>query len=118
MARAALADWLGERTADATTHDNARLLVTELVSNGVRHAQIEAEQSLRLRVWTRGTLLHIEVWDAGTLGTVAPGTPRLEDGARTGGFGLNLISLLSSDWGVHRDARGTTVWLELGTGAP
>jgi anti-sigma regulatory factor (Ser/Thr protein kinase) len=104
-----------ERTHDEPTHYDAGLLVTELVSNCVRHARIEAKRPLRLRAWLRGTTLRIELWDAGTDGAIAPGPPRLADDAGTGGFGLNLVALLSSDWGVQRDAHGTTVWLELST---
>jgi serine/threonine-protein kinase RsbW len=98
---------------DAPTDDHVRLLVSELVSNAVRHARIGAGQPLRLRAWLRETMLHVEIWDAGADGTVAPGPPRMSNGASTGGFGLNLVALLSSDWGVHRDAEGTTVWFEL-----
>jgi serine/threonine-protein kinase RsbW len=111
-ARAAVGDWLAQATLDART-DDVRLLVTELVSNAVRHARIEAGQPLRLRAWLRETVLHIEVWDAGADGEVAPVPPRRSDDAGSGGFGLNLVALLSSDWGVHRDAHGTTVWFEL-----
>jgi serine/threonine-protein kinase RsbW len=113
MARAAVADWLAHVTQDHPRHDDPELLVTELVSNAVRHARIEAEQPLRLRAWLRDTTLRVELWDAGTDGTVAAGPPRLSDDADTGGFGLRLVALLSSDWGVRRDAHGTTVWLEL-----
>jgi serine/threonine-protein kinase RsbW len=115
MARAAIADWLAHGIHDAATNDNARLLVTELVSNGVRHARIEAAQPLRLRAWLREATLHIELWDAGTDGAVAPGPARIADDAGAGGFGLNLVAELSSDWGVERSATGTTVWLELPT---
>ena len=30
-----------------------------------------------------------------------------------GGFGLELVAHLASDWGVERDRHGTTVWLKL-----
>lgn len=112
-ARAAVGDWLAPGTLDAPTDDDVPLLVTELVSNAVRHARIDAAQPLRLRAWLRETMLHIELWDAGADGAVAPAPPRLADDASAGGFGLNLVALLSSDWGVHRDAHGTTVWFEL-----
>lgn len=112
-ARAAVSDWLTPRTLHTPTNDDVRLLVSELVSNAVQHARIEAGQSLHLRAWLREMTLHIELWDAGTDGTVATGPPRRSDDANSGGFGLHLIARLSSDWGVRRDAHGTTVWLEL-----
>ena len=114
-ARAAVGDWLAQGTLVAPTGDDVRLLVTELVSNAVRHAHIEDGQALRLRAWLRDATLHIELWDAGADGVVAAGPPRLSDSARTGGFGLNLVAMLCTDWGVDRDAHGTTVWLELAT---
>jgi anti-sigma regulatory factor (Ser/Thr protein kinase) len=113
VARGAVGDWLPQGSLDAPVGDDVRLLVTELVSNAVRHACIEGAQPVRLRAWLRETMLRIEVWDAGADGVIAPGTPRLSDEGSTGGFGLNLVALLSHDWGVDRDAHGTTVWLEL-----
>ncbi len=115
IARAAVADWLAQGTPDGPTSENARLLVTKLVSSCVRHARIEPEQPLRLRACPREATVSIELWDAGTDGAVAPGPGRLADDASSGGFGLNLVAQLSSDWGVERDASGTTVWLELAT---
>jgi serine/threonine-protein kinase RsbW len=103
---------------DTPNDEDVQLLVTELVSNAVRHARIEAEQPLRLRAWLRETMLRIELWDAGADGAIAAGPPRVSDDTSTGGFGLNLVALLSSDWGFSRDAHGTTVWLELPTEQP
>jgi anti-sigma regulatory factor (Ser/Thr protein kinase) len=112
-ARAAVCDWLAQGPLDGLSEDIVRLLVSELVSNCVQHAGVDAQSRLRLRAWRRATTLHLEVRDAGTGGTVAPRTPRFDQGAR--GFGLSLVAQLSSDWGVDRDAQGTTVWLELDT---
>jgi anti-sigma regulatory factor (Ser/Thr protein kinase) len=110
-ARAAVSDWLAQGPHDGLSEDVVRLLVSELVSNCVQHARIDAEHCLRLRAWMHATTFHLELWDAGTDGAVALRTPRLDSAA--GGFGLNLIALLSSDWGIDRDAQGTTVWVEL-----
>jgi anti-sigma regulatory factor (Ser/Thr protein kinase) len=110
-ARAAVSVWLAEAPRDGLPVDAARLLVSELVTNSVRHARIDAEQSLRLRGSLRGTTLRLEIWDGGTQGIVTPRSPRREDDI--GGFGLDLVARLSRAWGVDRDAQGTTVWLEL-----
>ena len=53
------------------------------------------------------------MWNPGTQGTVAPVSAR--DGGAAGGFGLDFVARLSDDWGVERDARGTTVWFVLRT---
>jgi serine/threonine-protein kinase RsbW len=91
------------------------LLVSELVTNSVRHARIKSEQPLRLCGWLGDTTLRLEVWDGGTQGAVTPRPPRLDHDI--GGFGLDLVARLARSWGVDRDARGTTVWVELATTA-
>lgn len=112
QARAAVSEWLGPAAGDDGLRlEVALLLVSEVVTNSVRHARIEAEQPLQLRGWLSAATLHLEVWDGGTQGAVAARTPRQEDDI--GGFGLDLVARLSRAWGVDRDADGTTVWLEL-----
>jgi anti-sigma regulatory factor (Ser/Thr protein kinase) len=91
------------------------LLVSELVTNSIRHAHIEAESQLRLSGWLGDATLRLEVRDGGTQGAVTPRPPRRDDDI--GGFGLDLVARLSRAWGVDRDAHGTTVWLELATRA-
>jgi serine/threonine-protein kinase RsbW len=93
---------------------DARLLVSELVTNCIRHAQITPDQPLRLTASLRAATLRLELHDGGTAGTVAWRTPQLHDDA--GGFGLDLVAQLAGAWGVERDDRGTTVWLELAAG--
>ena len=90
--------------------DAALLIVSELVSNCVRHAHIAGDEPLQLHGWLAADAVRLEVWDPGTEGTVAA-----RQGDDLGGFGLALVARLSRDWGVDRDARGTTVWLELPT---
>jgi anti-sigma regulatory factor (Ser/Thr protein kinase) len=110
-ARAAISQWLGEQHDDDLLAEIALLLVSELVTNCVRHARISGEEPLRLRGSLAGATLRIELWDNGTEGTVAP-RPRHRPGS-AGGYGLDLVARLSSAWGVERDADGTVVWLEL-----
>lgn len=83
------------------------------MTNSVRHARIDDENPLRLRGWLNTTTLHLELWDGGTQGTITRRPSRRDD--NIGGFGLDLVARLSRAWGVDRDARGTTVWLELAT---
>ena len=113
-ARAAVTEWLARAHQDELTTDNVRLLVTELVSNGVRHAGTPGDDPLRLHATIETTILRIELWNAGTDGTVALTAPRMTDATDNG---VNLVAMLSSDWGVDRDIHGTTVWLELPTAA-
>jgi anti-sigma regulatory factor (Ser/Thr protein kinase) len=113
-ARAELTGWLARGCAASPLIDDARLLVSELVSNCVRHARIGPDELLRLTASQGAESVHVELHDAGTAGTVAWRAPDADDGAG-GGFGLDLVAQLSSAWGVERDAGGTTVWLDLTT---
>jgi anti-sigma regulatory factor (Ser/Thr protein kinase) len=89
----------------------ALLLVSELVTNCVRHARMTADDPLRLSASPDTTSLRLALRDNGTEGTVARRAPG-PDGA-TGGFALDLVARLSSARGSARDSHGTTVWLEL-----
>lgn len=80
----------------------ARLLVSELVTNAVRHGAGE-QVELVLRVGDDGA--RFEVHDAGT----QQATLRVPAGA-DGGYGLNLVASLASRWGADPDAG---VWFEL-----
>jgi serine/threonine-protein kinase RsbW len=104
--------WLGQQSHGGALLDDVRLLVSEIVTNSIRHAQITAEQPLRLMASLRAATLRLELHDAGTIGTVARRTP----GRDAGGFGLDLVAQLCSAWGVERDGDGTTVWFEVAAG--
>lgn len=105
-AREAVVAGLGRRVADDVRAD-VRLLVSELVSNSVRHAGLAADGVVRIRADVTGGVLRLEVDDAGTAGTVAARSPTVD-----GGFGLHLVAALAHRWGVTRDGF-TRVWIEL-----
>jgi anti-sigma regulatory factor (Ser/Thr protein kinase) len=92
--------------------ESASLLVSELVSNAVRHSGAGSAASIQLRVGIRDRVLRMSVTDAGT--GFAP-RARLPEPGVAGGFGLFLIERLAGAWGVETDER-TTVWLELALG--
>jgi anti-sigma regulatory factor (Ser/Thr protein kinase) len=90
--------------------DELRLLVTETVSNGVRHGGAGPEDQIGIRVEVGQDRIRVEVGDSGP-GFDVPDDPRVrEDG--TGGYGLVLIDRLASRWGVTQQG-GTRVWFEL-----
>jgi serine/threonine-protein kinase RsbW len=105
-ARTAVVDGLGGHVADVVLGD-ARLLVSELVTNSVRHAGLPADGVVHVGAELTGGMLRLEVDDAGTAGTVAPRVP-----SRDGGFGLHLVEALAHRWGVTREGF-TRVWIEL-----
>jgi anti-sigma regulatory factor (Ser/Thr protein kinase) len=82
--------------------DSIALLVSELVTNAVVHAQSDAAVQV-----TRGSRrLMVAVTDEG------PGTPvaRHTQGHETNGRGLDLVDLLAASWGVEWGAGDKTVW--------
>ncbi len=100
---AALADWGLNHFGETVS-----LLVTELVSNGIRHAQTGLELVLSFD----GSCLRIAVMD----GDPRPPRTRSRPGLSAGGWGLALIDSLASEWGADiDDNRGKTVWFEIDT---
>ena len=86
-----------------------RLLVSELVTNAVRHGRpVRPDAGVELLVRVRGGMARVEVVDGGR-GFVPPGTP--PDVARLGGWGLVVVDRLADRWGVDGGSR-TRVWLE------
>jgi anti-sigma regulatory factor (Ser/Thr protein kinase) len=89
--------------------DDLRLLITELVSNGVLHSGLTPQDALRVRVGIDGHQIRGEVTDTGRDGEVKP---RPLDPESPGGFGLNLVEMLSDRWGVYHNGV-TCVWFEM-----
>jgi hypothetical protein len=87
---------------------DALLVVAELVTNSVRHADAATDAAITVRAELRPDVLHVAVADRGR-GPVRRRAPDLVHG---GGLGLNIVQTLSACWGVDR-AGGTRVWAEL-----
>jgi len=90
---------------------DVRLLVSELVTNAVRHADGEA---VRLVVALTGSRLRIEVHDPGSGFELKPPS---DDPLRASGWGLVLVEELADRWGIDHDPR-TRVWFEMGNAGP
>ncbi|MFK0157194.1 SpoIIE family protein phosphatase [Streptomyces sp. NPDC090493] len=100
VVREQLHDWGLARLADP-----AELMVSELVTNALRHSHSRPVQ-LRL---IRGETLLCEVDDDDhTLPTLLGVDPAAEAGR-----GLRVVSTLAREWGTSRTAAGKTVWFEL-----
>jgi anti-sigma regulatory factor (Ser/Thr protein kinase) len=86
-----------------------RLLVTELVTNSVRHAGLTATQAVRVIVEISSRTVRCEIHDPG------PGffvQDRPSRGARDGGWGLHLVNRITDRWGIEREP-ATYVWFEI-----
>ena len=91
---------------------DARLVVTELVSNAVRHSGCAASDLIQVQASRRDGLLEILVTDQGVSGLTPRIPPERADG--TGGRGLAIVANLSSRWGTLRIAGDCrVVWPEL-----
>ena len=103
-ARLALADL--ESQLETSVAFDVRLLVSELVTNSVQHAQVAAEDSIVLAVSFTDRCVRVEVRDDGP-GFEPPSAPPPEDA--DAGWGLFLVEQLADAWGVE----GKTVWFEI-----
>ncbi|NUK16170.1 ATP-binding SpoIIE family protein phosphatase [Streptomyces lunaelactis] len=89
----------------AEVTETAELLVSELVTNAVRHAR---GRRAELRLVRAGSLLCEVADEDHTLPTLLDARP---DGER--GRGLRVVSSLAREWGTSRTSDGKTVWFEL-----
>jgi len=91
--------------------EDVRLLLTELITNSLRHADMNPDDEIGVRAELVDGTVRIEVSDPGRDGPVEVRQP----GALGGGYGLFLVDRLTNRWGVDRH-HGTTVWAELSAG--
>jgi anti-sigma regulatory factor (Ser/Thr protein kinase) len=94
---------------DGTLLEDLRLLVSELVTNSVRHPEIPPDALVRIDVQVTRDMVRVEVADEG--GGFEP-RPRDLDRNRPGGWGLYLVDRLADRWGVMRKGL-TRVWFEI-----
>lgn len=88
--------------------EDLRLLVTELVTNGVRHGSQRGPVAVAVRV--EPTSVRVEVTDDGR-GFTPPRAP-MPHGDGSGGWGLQLVDRVADRWGV-KVGEQTCVWFEL-----
>jgi len=93
---------------------DATLVLSELMSNAVRHARPLPGAQIRV-AWTLddGTL-ELAVSDGG--GPTQPRTGRPASVSSLGGRGLGIVDHLSRRWGTRSDDHGATVWAVLAVG--
>ncbi|MFD3522570.1 ATP-binding protein [Streptomyces sp. NPDC058653] len=100
---------LGTMSLPGDLADTAALLLSELVTNALRHGSPPGREIL-VTVRRGEGLLRLEVEDAGD---TLP-RPRTPDPIDECGRGLALVEALADDWGVTpRQGPGKRVWLTL-----
>jgi two-component sensor histidine kinase len=103
--------WAAGVTRELLDPDQAhslRLIVSELVTNALRHGA-DGER-IDLAVTPKPDFLCVQVTDDGP--GLAP-RPRALETDEEGGFGLYFVEQLTRRWGVTRENRRTRVWFEL-----
>jgi two-component sensor histidine kinase len=92
---------------DEATLAGAQLVVSELVTNSCRHAELATTDTIDVRLTTdaKGVKLAVSNPGSGAL-------PKRRAPGADSGWGLNIVERLAARWGVRVNG-GTTVWCEL-----
>jgi serine/threonine-protein kinase RsbW len=109
VARSLVGRLLTEHRCDDRLVEDGRLVVHELVMNGVRHGEPDARAQIAVACRVLAAHVVISVLDQGLRGTVAARPP---SGEAIDGRGLAIVDALCEQWSVDR-SRGTRVeaWL-------
>jgi len=106
-ARARVQRDLVEKGVPADLVDNTVLVVSEIVSNALKHARPLRDGKVRVSWSTAPDAVALEVTDGG-----GATRPRLTSAPVTAGAGrgLTVVGRLSRTWGVRESSAETTVW--------
>jgi anti-sigma regulatory factor (Ser/Thr protein kinase) len=92
--------------ADSAVTD-AAVIVSELLSNALRHARPLSSGDVRV-AWNRhGDVIELSVSDGGASTEPRRSRPTLSS---LGGRGLGIVESLADCWGVRHEDGATTVW--------
>ncbi len=96
----------------AAVVDDAVLVMSELLSNSLRHAHPLPSGLLRVS-WTYSEIeVEVAVSDGGAATEPRAGRPTLSS---LGGRGLGIVEYLAERWGVRHEGELTTVWATVHT---
>jgi anti-sigma regulatory factor (Ser/Thr protein kinase) len=88
---------------------DAQLLISEVVTNAVRHGG-DGEEPIQVLVHANPETMRVEVRDQGP--GFDPAQIPLPSPEATERWGLQLVAALAHRWGADRE-RGTVVWFEI-----
>ena len=110
-ARRALVSELRAVGVDPVLVDECEIVISELVTNAVRHAKPLADGKIRVSWSVRAGVVEIDVTDGG--GPTSP-RPAPRSVWSAGGRGLRIVGSLAQEWGVRENSTGSTVWASMG----
>jgi anti-sigma regulatory factor (Ser/Thr protein kinase) len=90
--------------------EGVRLIVSELVTNSVRHAGLSPNEQILLAVVVSDGSVRGRVCDSGP-GFEKPSEPRPKTDL-SGGWGLPIVERIADRWGVERNGCAC-VWFEI-----
>lgn len=112
-ARHRLKDWLVDRNAPAEAVEDARVVISELVANSVRHAQALPDGNLLIKWTVEDRGLRLSVTDGGA--TTRPRTVQAASSALAG-RGMAIVEALTQTWWSERTESRSTVFAVLTVG--
>ena len=107
--RRLVSDLIEAGVCGAATTD-AALVLSELLSNALRHATPLPGSGLRVAWSLDAGSVRVLVCDGGAQTLPELGEP---NPSTTGGRGLRIVDRLSQCWGTRRDDEGMVVWAEV-----
>jgi anti-sigma regulatory factor (Ser/Thr protein kinase) len=91
------------------------LIVSELVTNAIRHGSVDVDDVVELELEASATLVTGCVRDHGAPFSVPDSLP---SAGRAGGFGLMISRTLADSLRIERSSTGNEVWFTAATRAP
>ena len=106
VARQNLKNWLTEFGGDQESIEDARVIISELVANSVRHAQPLSDGSILVKWTVEADGVQVSVTDGGS-GT-RPRNMHAPSSALAG-RGMAIVEILSQRWWTERSGSRSTV---------
>jgi anti-sigma regulatory factor (Ser/Thr protein kinase) len=103
----------GNGALPPSVRDDVLLLLTELVTNAVRHADVGPDRMVGVEFRQCPGTVRVAVRDEGAGFALEAASFRRDE---SGGWGLFLVDRIADRWAVTATATGTCVWFEIRSG--
>lgn len=110
LARHAFSSELVSAGVPEEVRQDAVLVMSELVSNAVKHGAPLRDGDVRVGWSIAAEFLHIAITDGGAMTRPNPAVATV---FALGGRGLDIVRTISREWGVTEDGDSVTVWADV-----